>query len=92
MSRTIEIGCGWANGCGHGEDTIEVDSFDDFVAKFERFFDGMCGMSAVDSFYAFGEGDAGHEWDNEGLPRNKDLSNVWKTKKKDLEIFFNACD
>mgnify|MGYP003306664023 CR=1 FL=1 len=57
----------------------------------ENFFKEMCGMRGVDSFYAFGEGDAGYEWNNESLSRNKDLSDVWESAKKDLEIFFNAC-
>ena len=91
MSKTIEIGCSWANGCGHGKDTIEVDSFDALVAELEKFFEEMCGMSGVDSFYAWGEGDAGYEWDNEDLPRNKDLRNVWNSVKKDLEVFFDEC-
>ena len=90
MSKTIEIGCSWANGCGHGEVKIEVDSFDDFVARLERFFDGMCGMTAVEAFGAYCD-DKEYEWNNYGLPRNMDLTDVWSSVEKDLEIFFNAC-
>ena len=91
MSKTIEVGCSWASGCGNGETEMEVDSFDDFVAKLEKFFDGMCGMTAVESFGVYCD-DEEYEWDNCDLPRNKDLTDVWKKVKKDLEIFFNACD
>ena len=92
MSKKIEIGCSWANHCGHGKDTIETDTFEAFIAELEKFFEEMCGMSCVDSFYAWGEGDAGFEWDNDSLPRNRDLSDVWKSVKKDLKVFFDACD
>ena len=91
MSKTIEIGCSWANGCGHGEVTIEVDSFDDFVARLERFFDGMCGMTAVESFGVYC-GDKEYDWDNYDLPRNRDLSDVWSSVEKELNDFFNACN
>lgn len=90
MSKTIEVGCYWAKGCGSGETDMEVDSFDDFVAKLEKFFDGMCGMTAVESFDVYCD-DEEYEWDDYDLPRSKDLSSVWKKVKKDLEIFFNAC-
>ena len=89
--RTIEINCSWANGCGHGKDTIEVDSFNALIAELEKFFEEMCGMSAVDSFCVYCD-DEGYEWDNDYLPRNKNLRNVWNSVKKDLEIFFNACN
>lgn len=91
MSRTIEIGCSWADGCGHGEGIIEVDSFDAFAAELEKFFEDMCGMSGVESFGVYC-GDEEYEWDNYGLPRNRNLTDVWKKVEKELEIFFNACD
>ena len=91
MSRTIEIGCSWADGCGHGEGTIEVDSFDDFAIELEKFFEDMCGMSGVESFGVYCD-DEEYEWDNYGLPRNRDLTDVWSSVEKDLEIFFNACN
>ena len=91
MGKTIEVGCYWANGCGSGETDMEVDSFDDFVAKLEKFFEDMCGMTAVESFDVYCNGEE-YEWDNCDLPRNKDLSSVWKKVKKDLKIFFDACN
>ena len=91
MSKTIEIGCSWANGCGHGEGTIEVDSFDAFATELEKFFEDMCGMSGVESFGVYCD-DEEYEWDNYDLPRNMDLTDVWGSVEKDLEIFFNACD
>ena len=90
MSKTIEVGCSWADGRGSGGKKIEVDSFDDFVAELEKFFDGMCGMSGVESFGVYCD-DEEYEWDNYDLPRNRDLTDVWKKVEKDLEIFFNAC-
>ena len=89
MSRTIEIGCSWADGCGHGEGTIEVDSFDAFATELEKFFEDMCGMSGVESFGVYCD-DEEYEWDNYDLPRNRDLTDVWSSVEKDLEIFFNA--
>ena len=88
--KTLEVGCSWAGHCAHGKDTIEVDSFDALIAELEKFFEDMCGMSGVDSFYVYCD-DEGYEWDNDYLPRNKDLSNVWKSVKKELNDFFNAC-
>ena len=89
--RKMEIGCSWAGHCACGKRTIEADSFDAFIAGLEKFFEDMCGMSGVDSFYVLC-GDEEFDWDNEDLSRNKDLSNVWKSVKKELNDFFNACN
>lgn len=90
MSKTIDIGCSWAHGCGHGSDTIAVDTFEDFVEELEKFFEEMCGMGGVDSFYTSGGEEAEYEWSNDDLPRNEDLSDVWSSVKEDLKTFFDA--
>lgn len=84
----LNVECCWGNHSTRCEDTLDVSSFDNFIKQLEDFLAVSCGVTAVDSFNVNFCGECFY-WDNDTLPRNKDLSDVWNGVEKDLKEFWN---
>ena len=79
--------CSWNNHCDLSETTAEINSLEDLLNELDEFLEDCAGVEAF-SISLDGCDDC-FSWDDEDLPRSKDIGDVWNKVQKQIKQWFN---
>ena len=87
----FSIYCWWDGGNGgHEKHDVYPKSMDELLAAVEKtFIEGAGAIYGVDSFDIVCEYTPyEYQWDNDYLPRNRTLSDVWDEERENIKEYF----